>query len=152
MEIVARYEAPFRAAGFHPGMVTTSTLAAMGLLPPPTGSPRGVRLVAKLTGRVLTVLVLEGYALRMIRCVELSEVSMPEINSILYPTMAHVEDELAAKPAELLLCGFEVLGPQARAAWEAELGLPVALLQSRYGTPGQHRAGLLGLIESLEDF
>jgi Tfp pilus assembly PilM family ATPase len=32
MDIVARYEAPFRAAGLQPGLVTTSALAALGLL------------------------------------------------------------------------------------------------------------------------
>ncbi len=31
-EIVEQYEAPFRAAGFHPGLVTTSSLAALNLL------------------------------------------------------------------------------------------------------------------------
>jgi type IV pilus assembly protein PilM len=152
MEIVARYEAPFRAAGFQPGLVITSTLATLGMMPRPDDARHGIRLLAKLTGRVLTVSVLEGAALKVIRCVELAEVSSPEINSILYPTMVYVEDELAARPAVLLLCGFEVLGSQARAAWEAELGLPVELLQSRYGAPGQHRAGLLGLVESLEEF
>ena len=29
LEIVARYEAPFRAAGMNPGLVTTSCLAAL---------------------------------------------------------------------------------------------------------------------------
>ena len=33
-EIVARYEAPFRALGFHPGFVTTSSLAALNLIQP----------------------------------------------------------------------------------------------------------------------
>ena len=33
-EIVGHYEAPFRAAGFHPGLVTTSSLAALNLMQP----------------------------------------------------------------------------------------------------------------------
>ena len=33
-DIVVQYEAPFRAAGFHPGLVTTSSLAALNLLAP----------------------------------------------------------------------------------------------------------------------
>jgi len=33
IEIVARYEAPFRAAGIHPGFVTSSSLALLELLP-----------------------------------------------------------------------------------------------------------------------
>ncbi len=33
LEIVSRYEAPFRAAGMHPGFVTASSLAAIELAP-----------------------------------------------------------------------------------------------------------------------
>ena len=33
LEIVSRYEAPFRAAGMNPGLVTTSSLAALELAP-----------------------------------------------------------------------------------------------------------------------
>ena len=32
LEIVARYETPFRPAGLHPGLVTTSALAALELV------------------------------------------------------------------------------------------------------------------------
>jgi type IV pilus assembly protein PilM len=52
LEIVARYEAPFRAAGMHPGLVTMSALAALELAP-----EKGLMAVAKLTGRALSVLV-----------------------------------------------------------------------------------------------
>jgi type IV pilus assembly protein PilM len=152
MEIVARYEAPFRAAGFYPGLITTSTLATLCMLAPPEDSRHGIRLMAKLSGRVLTVSVLEGASLKVLRCVELSEVSASEIHGILYPTIAYVEDSLAAKPSVLLLCGFEALEAQDHAAWQSELGVPVELLQSRHGSPGQHRAGLFGLIDSLEEF
>ena len=31
LEVVSRYEAPFRAAGMNPGLVTTSSLAALNL-------------------------------------------------------------------------------------------------------------------------
>ena len=46
-EIVAQYEAPFRAAGFHPGLVTTSSIAALNLL-----EANGITLLAKLGGRI----------------------------------------------------------------------------------------------------
>jgi type IV pilus assembly protein PilM len=52
LEIVSRYEAPFRAAGMNPGLITTSCLAALELAP-----EAGLSVLAKLTGRVLTVLV-----------------------------------------------------------------------------------------------
>src|SRR5579862_6237385 len=59
LEILARYEALFRNAGFHPGEVTTSGLAALNLYHP-EGKGDGVAVVAKLAGRVLTVMVLAG--------------------------------------------------------------------------------------------
>jgi len=34
LEVVARYEAPFRSCDFHVGLVTTATLAALQLAPP----------------------------------------------------------------------------------------------------------------------
>ena len=52
LEIVSRYEAPFRAAGMNPGLVTTSSLAALELAP-----EAGLSVIAKLTGHVLTVMV-----------------------------------------------------------------------------------------------
>src|SRR5689334_9099842 len=55
LEIVARYESPFRSAGMNPGLVTTSALAALELAP-----EGGLSVFAKLTGRVLSVLVRQG--------------------------------------------------------------------------------------------
>ena len=54
LEVVSRYEAPFRAAGMNPGLVTTSSLAALNLI-----EDGGITVVAKITGRVLTVMVLK---------------------------------------------------------------------------------------------
>src|ERR1044071_2822878 len=52
LEVVSRYEAPFRTAGMAPGLVTPSGIAALELVP-----DTGLNVLAKLTGRVLTVLV-----------------------------------------------------------------------------------------------
>jgi type IV pilus assembly protein PilM len=51
-EIVARYEAPFRSASIEPGFVTTSALAALELV-----NEKGTVVVAKLSGRMLTIMV-----------------------------------------------------------------------------------------------
>lgn len=142
LEIVARYEAAFRGAGYQPGMITTSSLAALNLVP-----PQGVAVLAKLSGRILSVLVSSGSRLKLVRTVELDDVNSDDILAVLYPTMAYVEDELKARPDRLLLCGF---GPQAHAwlaEWQDELGVPVEGLQSRTGAPGPFNAGLLGYLE-----
>ncbi|HZT38964.1 MAG TPA: hypothetical protein VFA28_13800 [Bryobacteraceae bacterium] len=141
LEIVARYEAPFRAAGFQPGFVTTSALAALNL------APRAGRFILlKLSGRALSALALENDRLKLTRCVELDRVESDDILAVLYPTLAYMEDELSAGPEKLLLCGF---GDRARdwaTRWQSELNLPVEALGSRFGTPGPYNSGLLGYL------
>jgi type IV pilus assembly protein PilM len=142
LDIIARYEAPFRSAGLHAGHVTTSTLAALEL-----DGRAGVSLLAKLTGRVLSAAVLKNGILRMLRTVELHEVSHDEIMAVLFPTTAYVEDELETRPERLLTCGLET-----RLAHQVaeDLGVPSEPLKSRWGTPAEHNAGLLGYLESVK--
>lgn len=151
MDIVARYEAPLRLAGFQPGLVTTSALSALGLLDGATAADN-VTLMAKITGRTLTLCALRGSALRMVRTVELDTVAAEEINSILYPTMAYIEDELEARPSVVHLCGFESLQNELSGIWEAELGVSVTPLATPLGTPGEFRAGLFGYLREREAF
>jgi type IV pilus assembly protein PilM len=136
-EIVARYEALFRAAGFHPGEVTTSSLAALNLY-----RGDGVAVVAKLSGQVLTVTVLSGGTIKLFRCVTLEGSSDDELLAILHPTFAYVEDELASPVRKLVLCGFPRGVPE-------ELRCETEPLRSRLGTPGEFNAGLLGYMESV---
>ena len=63
LEIVSRYESPFRTAGMNPGLITTSCLAALELAP-----EAGLSVLAKLTGRVLTVVVRDKIQLKLVRC------------------------------------------------------------------------------------
>ncbi len=139
LEVIARYEALFRNAGFHPGIVTTSTLAALNLY-----KGDGVVVLAKLTGNVLTVTVLAGNTIKLFRCVALEESSEDEILAVLHPTFAYVEDELNSPARKLILCGFPY-GPPAGMDCEVEL------LDSRYGQPESFNAGLLGYLEAMEN-
>jgi type IV pilus assembly protein PilM len=145
LETVARYEAPFRAAGFQPGVVTTSALAALELV-----NETGLSLSARLSGRVISVCVNSGNVLRLMRTVELPEVSAAEVMSILYPTVAFMEDDLGGKPGRMFACGFGAITEDLRAQCEVELGLALEPLRSRFGVPGQNNAGLLGYLESIE--
>lgn len=147
LEIVARYEAGFRAAGFEPGYVTTSSLAALPL----AGRGEGVRVVAKLSGETLAVTVLEGESLRLVRSVELPALTVEEVMAVLYPTFAYIEDELAARPGRLLVCGFGEMAEALQAHLESEYGIPIQPLRSRFGEPDQTNAGLLGYLEALGD-
>ena len=147
LEIVARYEAPFRAAGFHPGWVTTSLLAALQLVP-----PSGLKILVKRSGQVLSIAVQDAGAIKLIRSIELSEVSAEETLAHLFPTLAYVEDQLRGKPDGLVLCGFGPLAEQVRERCQVELGVAASQLGSRFGEPGESNAGVMGYLESLEDY
>ncbi len=146
IEIIARYEAPFRASGLHPGLVTTSTLAALELV-----RDAAVSIMVKLSSRFLTISVLDRGVLKLLRSIELAEVSTAELIAPLHPTFAYAEDQLSARPEKILICGFGTAGEEIRLAFERELDVPVEMLQSRFGTPQAHNAGLLGYLESVEE-
>src|SRR5262249_15386144 len=101
LEIVSRYEAAFRSAGLNPGLVTTSALAALNLIP-----GQGITVVAKITGGALTVMVLEHGRLKLLRCLEVHANDIAEISADLYPTFIYIEDNFKVKAERLLLCGF----------------------------------------------
>jgi type IV pilus assembly protein PilM len=142
MEVIARYEALFRGSGFQPGVVTTSALAALNLYHINDGE--GVAVLAKLSGRALTVSVISSNIVKLFRCVALEEASEEEILGVLHPTFAYVEDELGSPVSRLITCGIphEILG---------RLGCEVEPLRSRFGAPGPYNAGLLGYLESVEN-
>ena len=144
LEIISRYEAPFRTAGLNPGLVTTSSLAAMELAP-----EGGLSVLAKLSGRVLTVLVREQARLKLVRCLELPAVSLDDIAAVLIPTFVYIEDNLGRPAEKLLLCGFgDETGEAARRMHE-ELSVEVEPLRSARGVPGENNAGLLGYLHSI---
>src|SRR5579883_15051 len=134
LEVLARYEALFRNAGFHPGDVTVSALAALELY-------RGQEpaLIAKLAGNHLSVLLTAGGKLKLFRCLRLEDAGEEEILSALRPTFAYAEDELDSPVERLMLCGLEDLR-----------GLPCEPepLHSRFGPPTAFNAGLFGYMEA----
>jgi type IV pilus assembly protein PilM len=146
LEVVARYEAPFRLAGFHVGWVTTSTLSALELMPQP-----GLNVLAKRTSRILSLAVVQHGILRLVRSIELTDFTAEEIAGHLFPTFAYVEDHLASGPDLLSLCGFGTATDGARSWLESELHVRTQPLGSRLGQPGEFNAGLLGYLEALRE-
>ena len=144
VEIIARYESPFRGAGLNPGLVLPSSIAALHLVP-----DGGLTVVAKLSGRVLTMLVLQKGVLKLVRCLELASQTVEEVAADLYPTFVFVEDNLGARPDKLLLCGFGARTEDARQQFHSELNIDVDALRSPLGTPGENDAGLFGYLKSI---
>lgn len=147
-EILGRYEAPLREAGYQPGVVTTSALATLNLI-----KSSELSLLVKLSGKTLTVLALDGTRIKMARCLELEAFAEEEVLGVIYPTIAYMEDVFNGKsgsgrPAHLWLCGFGPSSHDLAQRWSAELKIPFEVLQSRYGTPGPYNAGVLGFLEA----
>ncbi len=136
LEVIARYEAPFRAANIHTGIVTISHLAMLDLV-----TPAGVVIVAKLSGGILTVMAIDHGTLRLVRSLELTELTLDEIAADLYPTFAYSEDSFGSRPETLLLCGFGDLASEASRRFEEELAAKVECLPFR-------NAGLAGYLHS----
>jgi type IV pilus assembly protein PilM len=144
LEIVSRYESPFRAAGLTPGLVTTSGIAALDLAP-----EGGLSVLAKLTGKTLTVLVREKAALKLARCLELPSQDLEDVAAVLIPTFVYIEDNLGGRAERLILCGFGTQTDEAQRRFAEELGVPVEPLRSPLGPPGENNAGLLGYLRSI---
>ena len=143
-EIVTRYEAPFRALAMQSGYITTSSLAMLNIV-----KPDGLTVVAKLCGRTVSAMVLDGPTLKLSRCIEMESPSRDEIESVLHPTFVYIEDELQGKPDRLLLCGFGADSEDVAREWETQWNAAVTPLTSRMGLPSQNNAGLIGYLESV---
>jgi type IV pilus assembly protein PilM len=144
LEIVSRYEAPFRTAGLNPGLVTTSSLAMLDLAP-----EAGLSVIAKLTGHVLSVLVRENANLKLVRCLELPSSDLDDIAAVLIPTFVYIEDNLGRRAERLFLCGFGAETDEAARRLAGELLVEVEPLRSPLGPPGENNAGLLGYLRSI---
>jgi type IV pilus assembly protein PilM len=145
IEIIARYEAPFRSAAIEPGLVTTSALASLELV-----KETGTVVIAKLSGRMLTILVLSSGVLKLVRSLDLTEPGIAEIVADLYPTFVYIEDNLGTKAEKLLLAGFGPSAAEAREQFSRELGLPVDLVRAGVGAAAENNLGLLGYLQSLQ--
>ena len=140
LEILSRYENVLRRAGFHPGFVTISSLAALELLE----NAGGVVLAARLSGRVLTVSLLREGVLRLARCVELNGPDFEEAAAVIFPTMAFAEDELGEPISTVWHCGFDEFGR----GWQEAFTVPLQPFQSAWKAPAGQDAGMLGYLKA----
>src|SRR5690242_13231047 len=147
LEIISRYEAPFRAAGMNPGFVTPSVLPTLEL-----ASDGGVNVLAKLSGHVLTVVVRAHGIIKLVRCLEIPSPAWEDIAAVLQPTFVFAEDNLGARVERLILCGFGPDTDTAQRRFQAELEVAAEPLRSPLGLPGENNAGLLGYLRSIAKY
>jgi type IV pilus assembly protein PilM len=141
VEVIARYEAPFRAVGLHPGFITSSSLALLELLP-----TKGSILAAHRSSGALTVLALRDGILTLARSLELTEnIADPvaEVSDDLYPTLIYLEDQTGHRPDKLILVGqVSDLPSPAAERLGTELNIPTEALH-------EDHPGLAGYLRSL---
>jgi len=138
--IIDRYEAPFRAAGWHPGLITVSSLAMLDLLPG-TGSV----VLAHLSPGVLTIIAMSGGVATITRSVEIGEETsdpLDEVIAALYPTLAYIEDQTHTRPEKLYVAGFGSDSETASVRLAVELDITVEPVAPDY-------PGLAGYLASL---
>ncbi len=151
--ILEEYEHVLTTAGYRVGLVTPSSIAALPLC---FQAERGLTIVAKAAGSILTMLLLERARVRLVRCVNLAGDGAEGMTSgrdeqtilpLLQQTLAYAEDQLKQPVLRLLLCGFgtdtDALGTLA----QREFGVSYGPLRSKFGAASQANTGLLGLLE-----
>jgi type IV pilus assembly protein PilM len=141
--VLEEYEAAFRDAGYSPGVVMPSMLAALGLVE--TGAPA---LVVKVDSVSISVAVVDQQELRLLRTLENAAgatVSGAQIAADVYPSVVFYEDTYGAKVERVLVGGLSNMA-DISSALEAQVGLRVqSLVTSRHleGKEGSTPASLL---------
>ncbi len=117
--ILAEYEAAVRGAGYEPGSVLPSSLAALAAL----DSPHPV-LAANLSGLALTTAITSGDDLLLYRTVELPEdpaARVAEVQRSVAVAAAYFEDKLSSPPRQVHYAGAIDAREFARAIEDAHL-------------------------------
>ena len=117
--ILAEYEAAVRAAGYEPGAVLPSSLAALAAL----DSPHPV-LAANLSALALTTAITSGDDLLLYRTVELPEdpaARVAEVQRSVAVAAAYFEDKLSSPPREVHYAGAVDAREFSRAIADARL-------------------------------
>lgn len=143
--IIERYEAPFRAAGWHPGLITVSSLAMLDLLP-----PSGSVVLAHRSAGVLTIIAMSGGVVTITRSIEIGGVELDndaadpldEVIAALYPTLAYIEDQTHTRPEKLFVAGFGSESEAASIRLAVELDISVEPIAQDY-------PGLAGYLASV---
>lgn len=163
--ILNEYEGIFTDSGFRVGLVMPAGVACLSLFPEAASvaGRASLSLLLKLSGAILTVLLLEGEAIRLVRCVNFTEPVAVDVEAeaiaparlfsavddtvpVLTQTLAYAEDEIGHRVDRLLLSGFGDAAAELGSVAELEFQLRWDVLRSRFA-PAQTYGGLLGLLE-----
>lgn len=119
--ILAEYEAAVRAAGYEPGAVLPSSLAALAIQ-----DSLDSTLCANLSSRALTTSITSGHDLLLYRTVELPEEPaerVAEVQRAIAVAAAYFEDKLMARPQQLHYAGAVSVRDFAQAVADGEMAV-----------------------------
>ncbi len=128
--VIEEYESAFRDAGYNPGVVVPSTLAALGVVDADRPT-----LIVKVDANTTSVAIVDHGHLRLLRTLENpngSTVNGAQIAADVFPSVVFFEDTFGSKIERVLLGGLPTMSDIA-AALEAQTGVRVQSLVS-----GQH--------------
>jgi type IV pilus assembly protein PilM len=103
--ILAEYESAVRAAGYEPGAVLSSTLAALEAL-----DSLGAIMAANLSARAITTSIATGQELLLYRTLDLPEDPLQRLSEIqrsIAVASAYFEDKLGSQPRTLYYAGVQ---------------------------------------------
>ncbi len=151
-QVLDEYEGAFRDAGYSPGVVMPSMLAALGLVGADVPT-----LVVKVDTVSISVAVVDRDELRLLRTLENpsgAAVSGAQIAADVYPSVVFYEDTYGGKIERVLVGGLPSMA-EITAALESQVGLRVqSLVTARYlegslagdSTPPPLLAGVVGAL------
>jgi type IV pilus assembly protein PilM len=139
LRIVREYESLVESLGMSPGVVMSSTLAALPLLA--DGRPA---LLARIAGSTLTTAIVREGVLCGYRCITLPEdalhLSPQALLDEIYPLSAYYQDSWSEGIAQVRLAGLGNRTEEFREPLERELHCPVGSLLSAALTEGRVRS------------
>jgi len=151
--VVEDYEAAFREAGFSPGVVMPSMLAALG-----AAAGQSPTLVVKVDARTTSIAILNGEQLQLFRTLENTRgvtITGEQLAEEVYPSVVFFQDTYHLNIEKIFVAGISDLGsaaPALRAQTDAEvqeLITPSQLGISAGGSvPRWRMAGVVGALVS----
>ena len=146
LRIVREYESLVESVGLTPGVVMSSTLAAVPLLPDDRPS-----LLARVAGSTLTTAIVREGMLCGYRCITLPadsrQVTPTALLDEIYPLVAYYKDSWSEGIAQVRLAGlYDRLG-EFQESFERELQCPVRSLLSGASDEGRIRSDEQPLVE-----
>jgi type IV pilus assembly protein PilM len=139
LRIVREYESLLESVGLSPGVVMSSTLAAVPLLP--DGRPA---LLARVAGTALTTAIVREGMLCGYRCITMPadarHVTPQALLDEIYPLSAYYQDSWSEGIAEVRLAGLAERMAEFRAPFERELKCPVQSLLTAAEHEGRIRS------------